>query len=260
MRSKKARLKSEPPERVSFGEKKGEMPVLAQQKISAAKEKNHPAHSDWSADFLFAGTSALLLHVSNLFPAYWYLSFVALLPFLHRIVKASPVSALRLGFIFGLSFLSVAVLDDLRAAPVPALAKFFSGLALISLFGWLVGWGKEKFGFNPVFVSLLWVGFELGAVRAGFVSGFLESPKFLASPFFHGMAALFGFLAISFVIVLVNSLLVLAVQKVAALSSSRSWSAAEPVTLLQVYKPGRFVSQLVYLIPEGRAPPVPAGV
>ena len=51
----------------------------------------------WAESFMFAGTSALLLLVANLFPHYWYVSFFALTPFLYRIIKASPGESLRLG-------------------------------------------------------------------------------------------------------------------------------------------------------------------
>ncbi len=63
-----------------------------------------PLLAFWAESFIFAGSSAILLLIANLFSSCWYFSFFALAPFLYRIIKAAPIESLRLGSLLGLSF------------------------------------------------------------------------------------------------------------------------------------------------------------
>jgi len=213
--------------------------------------------SVWAESFLFAGTSALLLLVAGLFPAYWYLSFIALAPFLFRMIRADVMEALRLGFFLGLAYFSVLLVDALLPAPFAALPKILGGTLLFSLFGMSVGLARRKWGFNPFIVALLWVVFELGLIKLGLVHGFFESAS-LSSPFLHGLAALFGFLIISVVIVLAASILALALETAIKLvgarrrivTAGRSTWVSDPTSY--IYR------QKFYLVPDGRGPPAPS--
>lgn len=223
---------------------------------------SHPAGDKpplptWSESFIFAGGSAFLLLLATLFPDYWYVSFFALTPFLYRIIKATPGESLRLGFLFGLSFFGLSVVDSLITSPLSSLLKLLSGTALFALFGWSVGWASRRWqdwGFNPFLVVFLWVGLELGLVRVGFVGGLLGEAG-LSHSLFGGLVALFGFLTVSAIIVLFNSLLVLAIVK--TLQVTRPWgrTVQEDERISDLFSTPGLFAQRVYLVPEGRAPP-----
>lgn len=211
-------------------------------------------------NFLYAGFSALLLLVSNLFPSYWYFSFIALTPFLWRIIRLDALGALQLGFFFGFSFFSIWKLPDFLAAPILTVLTVALGTVLFALFAWAVARTKERFGFNPIFIAILWVGFELGLLKLNLISGGAGAgssrPFLIETPsYFHGLSILFGFLAVSFVVVLVNSLLVFAIEKTISLTKARGqgvWENGSVWDLTPI--PGLF-AQRVYLIPSVRSPP-----
>ena len=214
------------------------------------KGRGEPPIGGLADNFLFAGSSALLLLVANLFPNYWYLSFFALVPFLYRIIRLDALGALQLGLFFGFSFFFVYKLPDLFVAPLLTVLIIALGAALFALFGWAVARAKEHFGFNPLFVALLWVLFELGLIK---ITG--ANLPVHPSGLFHGLSVLFGFLAVSFVIVLVNSLLVFAIEKTVSLAKARGQGVWENESVWDLASiPGLF-AQRVYLIFLTRAPP-----
>ncbi len=208
----------------------------------------------WAESFIFAGTSALLLLIANLFCDYWYFSFFALTPFLYRIIKASASESLKLGLLFGLSFFGVSIVDSTMVSPLPSILKLLSGTALFALFGWAVGWARKHWGFNPSIVALLWVGLEIGLANLGFVDGIFGKAEF-SHPFFSGLVTLFGFLTVSAIIVLFNSLLVLLFVKTLEVTKPRGKVAQKEEKIWNLlFTPGLF-TQKVHLVPEGRAPP-----
>jgi apolipoprotein N-acyltransferase len=208
----------------------------------------------WSESFICAGGSAFLLRVATLFPNYWYVSFFALAPLLLRVVKAGARECLRLGFIFGLSFFALSMIGSPAASPLPSLLKLLSGTALFAVFGWAAGWARQRWGFNPFILVFLWTGLELGLVRLGFVGGLLGEAQ-SSHPVFGGLIALFGFLAVSALIVLLNSLLVLAIVKTLQLRKPRGRILLELERILDLVSGAGVFAQRVYLVPESRAPP-----
>jgi apolipoprotein N-acyltransferase len=207
-------------------------------------------------DFLYSGGSALLLLIANLFPNYWYLSFIALFPFLWRISKACPKEALRLGFLLGLVFFTISNLDALLAAPASALPKILCGTLLFALWGWAVGRAKQLCGFNPIIVSTLWVFFELGLIRLGYTSGFVTH-SVPSAPFLLRLLTLFGFAAISSVIVLLNSLLVKAVEYAVKVFKANRPEFRSTHCWLYFAGGVHLRPQKFFLIPHLRAPPMP---
>jgi apolipoprotein N-acyltransferase len=208
----------------------------------------------WAEDFIFAGGSALLLLLANIFPQFWYFSFFALTPFLYRIVKAAPVDSLRLGFLFGLPFFGVWLIDSLFASPLLWILKLLSGTVLFALFGWAIGKARQRFGFDPSLVALLWVGLQMGLIKLGLVGGFLGETGF-THPFLHGLIGLFGFLAASAIIVLLNALLVLAITKTLEVIRPRRNPDAKSEKIWNFNFTRNFFTEKLYLVPEGRAPP-----
>ena len=238
---------------------------------SASYPAGHkPPLPTWSESFIFAGGSAFLLLLATLFPDYWYVSFFALTPFLYKIIsakggagasggKARPGECLRLGFIFGLCFFSISVVDSLITSPLSFLLKLLSGTGLFALFGWALGWARQRWGFNPFLVVFLWVGLELGLVRVGFVGGLLGEAE-VSHTFFGGLVALFGFLTVSTIIVLFNSLLVLAIVKTLQVTRHRGRAVQEDEGILDLFSTPGLFAQRVYLVPESRAPPLSSGI
>jgi len=91
-------------------------------------------------------------------------------------------------------------------------------------------------------------------VKLGFVGGILGEAEF-SHPFFGGLVALFGFLTVSAIIVLLNSLLVLLLLKALAIKMPRGKTVQEDERRTDLFSAPWFVTQRVYLVPEGRAPP-----
>lgn len=210
----------------------------------------------WAESFIFAGSSAFLLLIASLLPDYWYFSFFALSPFLYRISKASPCESLRLGFLFGLSFFSVSLIDSPGSCPLPFLFKLLFSAGLFALFGWTIGWARNRLGFNPSLVALLWIALEIGLVKLGFVHGLFGRAEF-SHPFFGGLVGLFGFLTVSAIIVLLNSLLVLAILKTIEVirPQGRTINRSACEATRHLFSTPNLFAQKVYLVPEGRAPP-----
>lgn len=216
-----------------------------------------PPVPTWSESFIFAGGSAFLLLLAILFPDYWYVSFFALTPFLYRVIQATPGESLRLGFLFGLSFFSFSVVESLITSPLHSVFKLLSGTALFALFGWTVGCARKRWGFNPFILVFLWVGLEMGLVRLGFVGGLIGKAEF-SHPYLHGMVVLFGFLTVSAIIVLLNSLLVLAIVKTLLVARPNGRTVQEDERVLHLFFAPRVCAQRIYLVPDTRAPPLPS--
>jgi hypothetical protein len=213
-----------------------------------------PPLTRWAESLVFAGSSALLLLIANLFPDYWYFSLFALTPFLYRIIQATPGESLRLALLFGLSHFGASAVSSLAVSPFSTVLKLSSGTALFAVFGWSVGWARQRWGFNPSLVAVLWVGLETGLLKLGFAHGLLGEAEF-SHPFLHSLAGLVGLLAASAIIVLLNSLLILAMVKVIEVARTSKKRTAEDERMWRFFFTRNLVAEKIYLVPEGRAPP-----
>jgi len=99
----------------------------------------------------------------------------------------------------------------------------------------------------------------MGLMKLGFVGGLLGEAG-LSHSFFGGLVALFGFLAVSAIIVLLNSLLVLAIVKTLQVTRPRGRAVQEDERISDLFSTSGLFAQRVYLIPEGRAPPLSSGI
>ncbi len=232
----------------------------AERRPIPACNKRSSAHKDssvlrWAESFLFAGCSALLLLIAKTFPHYWYFSFFALTPFLYRIITSPPQESPRMGFLLGLSFFGAYLGHSLVEAPLVHLPTLVVGTFLFSLFGWAVGWFRERWGFSASIAALLWVGLEMGLLKFGFAGGILVEPGF-SDPFLHGLIGLLGFLAVSALIVVLDSFLILAVLK--TLEMVERWREAVERGNSRRYAASgsKSMREKTHLVPEGRAPPM----
>lgn len=219
-------------------------PTPDSKRITESNNHNRSLLVTWAETFIFAGSSALLLLLANLFSVYWYFSFFALVPFLYRIIKATPAASLRLGILFGISFFTVSVTDSLPISPIPSLLKIFFGSGLFAVFGWTVGWARKHWGFYPPIVAILWIGLELGVMNLGLTGGLFERIE-TSYPLLQSLITLLGFLTVSVIIVLLNSLLVLAILKTLELTKPKEKSTSKKENrwaffLLAIFSPKKF--------------------
>jgi len=209
----------------------------------------------WAEDFIFAGASAALLLVVCLFKDYWYLSFLALLPFFYRISKSSFRSALRVGMLFGMTYFLNAEINSLMMQPGSAILNILAGIALCSILGMAINWAGRRWGANPLLISLIWVGFQFVDTRLMGGNTFFGNVE-ITLPFFNTLSTLFGFIIVSSIIVLANTILLLAVEKAFELERKRKHviSGGEKRCGFAQYR--YILIDSVSLLPEGRAPPL----
>ena len=207
----------------------------------------------FAEDFLYSGSSALLLLVANLFPAYWYVSFVALTPFLWRVSKATPKQALRLGGLLGATFFLFSSTELLSTALPSTLLKISLGTLLFALWGWGVGLTREYFGFNPIIVAGLWVFFELGLVKLGYTTDLLVQ-AIPSDRFFWSLTTLVGLGFISFALVLINTLIVSLIEYIANVLRVWNSGVSSGKTYRSQYESNFLVLAFVNL-PQLRGPP-----
>jgi hypothetical protein len=208
----------------------------------------------WAEDFLFAGSSALMLLVAGYWPELWPLSLLALVPFLHRVVRANPRQALRLGFLLGLSYFAVHLASSASAVPFASTAQIVIGTALCAAFGWAVARASQRWGFNPAAIALLWLALEAVLMRAGFVTGILTELN-AGSSLLVRASVLFGFLAVSFVVVFINAVIVLAIDSAIEAASARGTVYPESKRTWDPFLVLGLAAQRQYLTPSNRAPP-----
>lgn len=160
-----------------------------------------------------------------------------------------------MGILFGVSFLTVSVTDLLPISPIPSLLRILFGTLLFAVFGWIVGQARKHWGFYPSIVAVLWIGIELGVMKLG-VSGGLFGQIETSNPLLQSLITLLGFLTVSVMIVLLNSLLVLAIVKTLELTKPKEKSTSEKENRWLLSFTSNFSAKKVYIVPEGRAPPI----
>jgi hypothetical protein len=226
------------------------------QLISAGQGRSGTIVLEWAGAFLFAGTAAGILLIARLFPDCWFLSLFALIPFLIKAARATALEGARLAFLLGCTFLIVLGLDRFPVDPLTTISKSAAGVAIFTVFGALLGWSRKRFRFNPAVVALLWVGIEFALIKLDVIASAFGEAEF-SRRYFFGLTALFGFLIVSFLIVFVNSLLVLAVDRVVSYVRGREITVSEPSEnkiCIPVVCP--LLSQRVNRLPSSRAPPL----
>jgi hypothetical protein len=157
-----------------------------------------------------------------------------------------------------LTFFGVRIADAMLVAPVNAMAVLLFSTAALALFAWTLCRAREMWGFNPLVVALVWVICELGLIRVGWIRGVFPGME-LGAGFLYKTSILFGFLAISFVIVLLNSILIAAVNAVVSLARARGVVVLEGEGNWDLLSTPGLVAQRLLLVAEGRGPPGDSG-
>jgi apolipoprotein N-acyltransferase len=209
----------------------------------------------WAEDFLYTGTSALLLLLAGNWPHLWFLACLAFVPLLWRAIRAETTHAIRLGLLFGASYLGVSLAGPLWSAPAVVVPHMLVGTAILAGFGWAIAEARQRWGFNPVVTAFLWIAAEFLLIKAGAAHGLLTGLD-SGSGFLYKTGIIFGFLAVSFIVVLVNAILVCAIEAVIDAvrargpvypESQRHW---DPLLI-----PG-LTAQKNWLVAAQRAPPM----
>ncbi len=205
--------------------------------------------------FLCAGSSALLISVAHLYPELWFVSLFALIPFLWRAIRVSLFESIILGGLLAASYCFVSFRLESWATPGAFLFTLVGLIALFALYGTVVNRIKKYIGFNVIFIAVLWLPLEYALSNyTGLESLFASSPDKTGLPIRIG--SLFGMLMISFVIVLVNSLILIILRQVAqVLFSHGTLSIPDDKRPYPRFKE-IILERRWYYFPDVRAPPV----
>jgi hypothetical protein len=202
--------------------------------------------------FLCAGSSALLISAAHLYPEFWFVSLFALIPFLWRAIRVSLFESIILGGLLAASYCFVSFRVESWAAPGAFLFTLVGLIVLFALYGTVVNRIKKYIGFNVIFIAVLWLPVEYALSHYAGLGNLLalstgESSLLLGS--------LFGMLMISFVIVLVNSLILIILRQVAQVLFSRGTFSIPDDK--RPYPPFKeiILERRWYYFPDVRAPP-----
>jgi apolipoprotein N-acyltransferase len=161
-----------------------------------------------SENFLCAGSSALLVAVAQLHPEYWYASLFALIPFLWRVIRAGLPQAIVLGAMLATSYTFVALPAHAWVTPGAFVFQLLGLNLLFAFYAIVVNRIGKHIGFNAVFIAALWLPLEYALSHyAGLGSLFALSAD--ESGLLVRIGSLFGMLMISFVVVLVNTVILI---------------------------------------------------
>ncbi|HWR83119.1 MAG TPA: hypothetical protein VN285_07440 [Candidatus Deferrimicrobium sp.] len=208
-------------------------------------------------NFLAASGSAILLSLAHVFHDLWFLSLFALVPFLWRLYQVNLRGAITLGLMLATFYVCATSMSDLILAPQTLLLKLVTFNGVIIAFALAVNRGRRIFGFDPVFVALLWFPLEYLLIEyAGLEPFFVISKSGFSLGI--GFCTLFGLLLGSLVIVLGNALLLLILRYAGRWLLSRdayltgdndnTYDLLDKVTLKRQW----------YCFPDVRAPPLHA--
>ena len=163
--------------------------------------------------FLCAGSSALLISFAHLYPEYWFVSLFALVPFLWRAIRATLPESVILGCLLATSYYLVAFPIGSGVTPDLFLLHLLGFNTIFALYAAAVNRIGRHIGANAIFVAALWLPLEYALSHySGLGSLFALSAN--ESDLLVRIGSLFGMLMISFVIVLVNLIVLLFLRQV----------------------------------------------
>lgn len=205
--------------------------------------------------FLCAGSSALLISIAHLHPEFWFISLFALIPFLWRAIRVSFFESIVLGGLLAISYCFVAFRWEPGAASGALLFKLAGLIVLFALYGIAVNRIKKHIGFNAILIAASWLPLEYALSHyAGL--GNLFTLATTDSSLVYRIGSLFGILTISFVIVLINSLILIILRQVVhALLSGDGLSFKENKVVYPLFKE-IILERRWYYFPDVRAPPL----
>ena len=216
--------------------------------------RDKDCNADLSLSFLCAAGSAILLSFAHVFGELWFISLFALVPFLWRLCHVNLRGAVSLGMMLATFFVCATSVSDLIFAPKIFLLKLLSLNIAFALFALAIHRARKAFGFDPLFIALLWFPMEYVLIHYAHL-GTIFSISNSGSSLMIGFCSLFGILLGSLVIVLGNPLLLLILRYVGQwiLSCKQSVTGCDNKSyplLDEVILERRW-----YYFPDVRAPP-----
>ncbi len=208
----------------------------------------------FTEDFICAGSSALILSLIHLYPDYWFLSIFALLPFLWRLTSTNLSGSIILGTILGNCYAFVAFTDQILISPWIFLLKLFSLCIIFSAFGVAVNRINRYTGFNPIFIAALWLPFEYALCNYTHLENIFTFSG-TDSTFLIRISSLLGILMVSFVIVLINSLILIAIRRAVQAFCSETKFSLEDKKISYPFFKEVILQKLCYYYPMRRTPP-----
>lgn len=161
--------------------------------------------------FLPAGTSALLLSIAHIQPMMWFISLLALVPYLWKLKRSDLPGSVVLGTTLAVCFSFVVFIDEIRISPAAFAFKTIILISIFSIFGIAVNRIKRYIGFYPIFIASLWIPLEYFLIRHAGIGAILDFSASGSSGLIR-FASLFGILTISFFIMLINSAILLLIE------------------------------------------------
>jgi len=206
------------------------------------------------ATVLLSGLSAALLLAAWLYPDYRYLSVVALAPLLVGLSRGRVNEGLALGFFFGIFFFAVRSLDILSGDLIVVLRQGLVGTFVLTIFSGLAAWSVQRYGLNAVTVAVFWVFVEPALVALGLEGG-LFRPLVDSTGVVHRLALTFGLAVVSTAVILLNVLLILAIDKVAKRAKVRPPDISVDERNWDLKSAAGLLAQKLFSVPESRGPP-----
>jgi len=205
--------------------------------------------------FLCAGSSALFLSIAHQYSGLWFISMFALVSFLWRVIKETLFGSVLLSVILASCYVFIAYPDEIIVSPSAFLVKFICLNFIVSVFGIGVNRINRYFGFNPIFIAVLWLPLEYGLTHyAGFDTIFAFANS--GSGFVLRLASLFGFLIVSFCVILINSLILMMFEHTCFKGCSNSRFRFSKEKLFYWHFEDILPLKNLYYILDPRAPPI----
>jgi len=205
-------------------------------------------------DFLWAGSSAFLMSLSHLVSGMWWISLVALVPFLWRVAHATLSSSVKVGALFAVSLAFVASPLG-HTPPIFVLAHVSVLIILCAAFAVAVNRIARVVGFNAVFMAVLWLPVEYLLDNAGLLGG-ISTLSHTDSAVLVRISSLLGTLMVSFVFVLVNALLLVVIARVVRARPRHLAAPACAATEGAIVANSHTHHALFYHLPLRRGPPL----
>ncbi len=172
-------------------------------------DANRSVSARYLESILCAWASALLISISHLRPEFWFVSLFALIPFLWRAIRVRLFESVLLGAVLATTYCLISI----NAASWQSLDAFLIKLLLLNVFfalyGIVVNRIASRVGFDAIFIiAVLWLPIEYVLshyTRMGSILCFPEANSALLTR----VGSLFGVLTISFLVVFINSLILI---------------------------------------------------
>ena len=202
----------------------------------------------------FASAAALLIQISHTYEQLWFVSLFALAPFLWRAVSIPVLRSAELGCLLAVFLWTSALLSPQHHATAAPLLQLAVGSGVFIAYAVVVNGIGRWLGSNVVVIAVLWPPVEL-TLRLVNLPVIVRIEHLEAGNPFLTLASLFGVVVVSFLVVLINALLLSTLKRLYRSTSGIRWRSRNMITTL-IFSPHSIIlpCDLVHL-PYRRGPP-----